>query len=212
MYVLAITQSDYGTHAELIAEMHRLRCRVFRDRLEWDVSVSGDMEIDVYDALRPTYLVELNSNDVVVGCVRFLPTTGPTMLADTFPALLDGSRPPRSPTVFESSRFCVDTARTGETGSQGLRRATGCLFAGMVEWGLSQNLERIVTVTDTRVERILRRVGWPLERIGASRQIGSTETVAGFLEVSETALANLRKATGLSDPVLSRPRAAREAA
>lgn len=36
----------------------------------------------------------------------------------------------------------------------------------MIEFGLSRQLSRIVTVTDLRLERILRRAGRPLERIG----------------------------------------------
>ena len=205
MHVLAISQSDYAAYLDLMMEVHRLRRRVFKDRLGWDVSVSGDMEIDPYDALGPVHLVQLSEAGSVVGCVRFLPTTGPTMLANTFPALLDGGKPPRDLRVFESSRFCVDTERVDKSESHGLRRATGCLFAAMIEWGLTRDLSSIVTVTDTRVERILRRANWPLERIGSPKEIGSTSAVAGFLKVSETALTSVRENAGLKGPVLAFP-------
>ena len=33
--------------------MHQLRHRVFKKRLDWDVHISGDMEIDDFDALHP---------------------------------------------------------------------------------------------------------------------------------------------------------------
>ncbi|WP_245261463.1 acyl-homoserine-lactone synthase [Mesorhizobium sp. L103C131B0] len=36
----------------------------------------------------------------------------------------------------------------------------------MIEFGLSRCLSQIVTVTDLRMERILRRAGWPLVRVG----------------------------------------------
>ncbi len=212
MQVLTIPQSEYAANVDLIMEMHRLRRRVFKDRLDWEVSVSGDMEMDTYDAFRPTYLVEVTEGGAVVGSVRLLPTTGPYMLANTFPALLEGRAPPRSPGMVESSRFCVDTAQTSETDGHGLRYATGCLFAGMIEWGLSRNVTAIVTVTDTRVERILRRAGWPLERMGIPRQIGKTHTLAGLLEVNEEALSRVRRNTGLVCPVLVRPVAATIAA
>ncbi len=207
MHVLAIARHDYAAHLDLMMEMHRLRRRVFKERLEWDVSISGDMEVDPYDALGPVHLVQLSNAGAVIGCVRFLPTTGPTMLANTFPTLLVGNEAPRDPRIFESSRFCVDTDRAKEAGSRGLRQATSCLFAAMIEWGLTQDLSAIVTVTDARVERILRRASWPLGRIGSPREIGSTETVAGFLEVSETALSNVRERSGLSGPVLVLPSA-----
>lgn len=207
MHVLAVPQSSYAAHLDLIIEMHRLRRRVFKDRLDWDVSVSGDMEIDPFDALGPVHLIQVSDDGSVIGCVRFLPTTGPTMLANTFPALLGGHKPPRDARIVEGSRFCVDTERASRSGSRGLRQATSSLFAAMIEWGLTQDLSAIVTVTDTRVERILRRAGWPLERIGAPRKIGSTETVAGFLEVSKAALSKVRETADLSGPVLVLPSA-----
>ena len=53
-------------------------------------------------------------------------------------------------------------------------------------------LTEIVTVTDARMERILRRAGWPLRRIGKPRPLGSTVAVAGYLEVSSRALARVQ--------------------
>ncbi|WP_352713480.1 acyl-homoserine-lactone synthase [Mesorhizobium sp. M0586] len=41
-----------------------------------------------------------------------------------------------------------------------------------MKFGLSRRLSRIATVTDLRMERILRRAGWPLERIGEPHTIG----------------------------------------
>src|SRR3546814_15903581 len=44
--------------SEDLAEMYRLRYRVFKQRLDWDVEVSGDMELDAFDALHPAYLLQ----------------------------------------------------------------------------------------------------------------------------------------------------------
>jgi acyl homoserine lactone synthase len=75
----------------------------------------------------------------------------------------------------------------------------------MIEFGLSMRLERIVTVTDLRVERILRRAGWPLERIAEPQRIGMTRAVAGFLDVSTEHLRTLQRNGGLDGPVLWAP-------
>ena len=83
-----ITPDRYGAFLGDLAEMHRLRYRVFKERLGWDVEVSGDMEIDEFDACRPAYLLQTDDDGRIQGCVRLLPTTGPTMLRDTFPVLL----------------------------------------------------------------------------------------------------------------------------
>jgi acyl homoserine lactone synthase len=157
----------------LLAEMYRLRRRVFKDRLDWSVLVSGDLELDVYDTLNPKYLIAI-SDEVVIGCVRLLPTSGPTMLADTFPVLLGGLAAPRSDRILESSRFCVDTSLPSAMADNGLNRATFILFAAMIESLRAAVADSIVTVTDTRMERILRRAGWPLERIASPQRIGQT--------------------------------------
>src|ERR1700752_1988280 len=178
MNVIALSQRQFGHNLDLLAAMFRLRRRVFKDRLDWSVSVSGDLELDVYDALNPTYLIAVSEN-AVIGCVRLLPTTGPPIVADTFSELLGGQVPPRNDKILESSRFCVDTQLAPELVEAGLNRATFFLFAAMIESERAANAESIVTVTDVRMERIPRRAGWPLDRIAPPRRIGETMALAG---------------------------------
>jgi acyl homoserine lactone synthase len=203
-----ITADYYSTYIDAVTEMHRLRYRVFKERLDWDVQFSGDMEIDEFDAHRPAYLIQRAQDNRVQGCVRLLPSTGPTMLRDTFPVLLDGAPAPASPAIWESSRFALDLHHDAPQATRGLASATYELFAGMIEFGLSRQLTEIVTVTDARMERILRRAGWVLRRIAEPRPLGSTLAVAGYLEVSIESLARVRAIGGLQGPVLWAPVAA----
>jgi N-acyl-L-homoserine lactone synthetase len=212
MKVIALSQCQFGANLDLLAAMFRLRRRVFKDRLDWTVSVSGDLELDVYDALNPTYLVMVSGDREVVGCVRLLPTTGPTMLADTFPELLDGQALARNHRIVESSRFCVDTALAAEAAGNGLNRATFILFAAMIESLGLLGADSIVTVTDTRMERILRRAGWPLERLAAPQRIGKTMALAGYLHGSSETLAGMYRQAGVDGPVLLQPQAVSTAA
>jgi acyl homoserine lactone synthase len=216
-----ITPDCYSEFADDLAEMHRLRCRVFRDRMNWDVQVSDELEIDQYDALHPIYLLQRGYDIGITGCVRLLPTTGPTMLRDTFSMLLGDADMPSAEDIWESSRFAMDVPETAPKGARGLAvgtyelfagmiefgLATGTyeLFAGMIEFGLAKRLKEIVTVTDTRMERLLRAAGWPLHRIGIPAQIGNTQAVAGYLEVSRPALQRVRTGGGFKGPVLWSP-------
>jgi acyl homoserine lactone synthase len=59
-------------------------------------------------------------------------------------------------------RLSIRTGRS-ELAENGLNRATFILFAAMIEGARAVNAESIVTVTDMRMERILRRAGWPLD-------------------------------------------------
>lgn len=200
-----VTSDSYGACLDELADMHRLRYRVFKQRLEWDVQVSGDMEIDEFDALRPCYLLQRSAEGAVTGCVRLLPTTGPTMLRDTFGTLLGGSAAPACPRIWESSRFGLDPDHAGPLGNQGIAKATYELFAGMIEFGLSRGLTDIVTVTDVLMERILRRASWPLRRLGEPKAFGRSRAVAGYLEVSAASLERIRTAGQLKGPALWSP-------
>lgn len=200
-----ITSDSYGKYLGDLADMHRLRYRIFKQRLDWDVQASGDMEVDEFDALNPCYLLQRSAEGAVSGCVRLLPTTGPTMLSETFGALLDGSAAPASPHVWESSRFGLDPQHAGPLGGQGIAKATYELFAGMIEFGLSRGLTAIVTVTDVRMERILRRASWPLRRLGPPKPFGRSLAVAGYLEVSADSLSRIRTTGQLKGPALWRP-------
>jgi len=204
MHAIALNSHQFGQHLALLADMYRLRRRVFKDRMHWNVSISGELEIDVFDALNPTYLIALEGR-LVVGSVRLLPTTGPTMLAETFTQLLAGQASPNSKRILESSRFCVDTSLVAELGRGGLNRATVVLFAAMIEHLRATGGDSIVTVTDTRMERILRRAAWPLERIGMPQPIGRTMALAGFLHASDDALDAMYRHAGVSGPVLTSP-------
>jgi acyl homoserine lactone synthase len=125
--------------------------------------------------------------------VRLLPTTGPNMLADTFPVLLDGRAAPKNAKIWETSRFCVNAQNVAATAENGLKDATFLLFAAMIEWGKQNDLQAIATVTDLRMERILRRAGWHLDRLGEPRQVGA-KAVAGLLPVTDDTLQAIRAA------------------
>jgi len=200
-----ITAEIYGEFVNDLADMHRLRYRVFKERLQWDVQVSGDLEIDEFDALHPAYLLQRAADGALQGCVRLLPSTRPTMLHDVFPALLGGNPAPASASLWESSRFALDLPPNARKPETGIASATFELFAGMIEFGLSRQLTNIVTVTDARMERILRRAGWPLRRIADPASIGNTLAVAGYLEVSTAALMRVRTGGGIGNPVLWAP-------
>lgn len=201
MRVTALYPFETEAKSARLQEYFELRRRVFKDRLDWDVSTQGKYEIDAYDALRPIYLTAHDDEDRIVGGVRFLSCDETTMVQTTFNELLQSHNIPMDQEIYESSRFCIDTHRAREIHENGLRLMTHVLFAGMIEWALGFGVSRIVTVTDTRLERIAARAGWPVERIGDPRRIGKTDAVAGYLEVSKEAALRVRERAGLVDPV-----------
>lgn len=178
--------------AHLLHIHHQLRARVFSDRLGWEVDVTAGCESDGFDALRPTYVLAIAETGELAGCARLLPTLGPTMVADVFPSLLPDGQLNGHAAMIESSRFCVDTALAEGRGTASVHEATQTMFAGIVEWCMANGYTEIVTVTDLRFERILARVGWPLQRLSDPKKIGVTMAVAGILPADADVFQKLR--------------------
>ncbi|WP_312223656.1 acyl-homoserine-lactone synthase [Rhizobium rhizoryzae] len=192
MRVVAIKNPKSEAEHRRIHDMHRLRARIFRGRLAWNVRCTSGLEVDSFDKLKPTYILCLDRSDAVIGCVRLLPATGGTMLEKVFPQLLGTEKLPTHPRMVESSRFCVDTNAAAEREQAGLHSATLAMFAGIVEWSVLNGYREIVTATDVRLERILRRAGWPLRRLGSPAQINETKSVAGLLPADWVSFDRLR--------------------
>lgn len=190
--VVAIPKSEH--ERQLVDAQHKLRARIFGERLGWEVTVRDGGERDEFDELLPTYIVTTTDNGAVAGCARLLPAMGPTMVAGVFPSLLPGGHLSAHPAMIESSRFCVDTGLAEGRGAGSVHEATLTMFAGIIEWCIANDYTEIVTVTDLRFERILARVGWRLQRLGEPRKIGVTMAVAGILPAHTDTFLRLRPA------------------
>lgn len=181
MHLIAINEPSTAFDHRVIDQMHQLRASVFGDRLGWNVDCSSGREQDQFDDLGPTYILALSESENVIGCARLLPATGTTMLQSIFPQLLRDGVLPSSPTMIESSRFCVDTNAISDREQGAIHPATLAMFAAIIEWSILNGYRDIVTATDVRLERLLRRAGWPLSRLGQPAQINETRSVAGIL-------------------------------
>lgn len=197
-----ITPDIAFLYQDKLDEMFKLRHRVFKECLDWDVNSRNGRERDVYDLLRPVYLLATDENGKVGGSWRLLPTTGPYMLRDVFPDLLEGAQAPSNPQVWEISRFAVDRAGDGTQRRNSVNRFTSELFAGMVEWALLYGIREIVAVYDVRVGRLLNKIDFTPHWVSQPRRIGSTVAMAGRFEVSDPRLAAIRAAGGIHESVL----------
>jgi acyl homoserine lactone synthase len=165
-------------------EMHKLRAKVFKDRLGWEVPVLSGMEIDGYDALEPMYMmIREPGKGTLRGCWRLLPTEGPYMLKDSFSELLHGEQAPQHARIWELSRFAIETDCDSRFG---LSEITMESFAEMVRYGRRNGIDRYITVTTTSLERLVRRAGVVTTRMGPPVQIGIEKAVALFVDVDAT--------------------------
>lgn len=190
-----ISKENAHLHWDALASMHQLRRTVFSERLGWDVNVINGLELDQFDLPEAHYLVHYASDGRVNACTRLLPTTGPYLLADVFPELVDGEMP-REHDIWESTRFCADQATAPAS-------IAAILMAGMLEFGRYAGLRAYVSVSDIRMEPIMRRAGWNPVRLGGTMETGTDTAAAEWLEVSPEYLARVRKRAGAAVPVIA---------
>jgi len=177
--------------ASLLDNMHHLRCRVFRDRLKWDIHCENNRDIDFYDRLNPVYAIATPDRRTATGCWRILPTTGPNMLRDIFPQLVEKGAVPEGEQIWEISRFAVDTLTPTYESLASLHATTSELLIKLVEFGLNNGIRNFVAASDVRFERILKRSGLTVKRLGAVQRIGKTPAVSGYIDVTQEQLDQL---------------------
>ena len=204
--MIYVVDSLNNTHYQpLLDDMFRLRKRVFHDRLGWDVEVTDGMEIDLFDHLDPAHVISVDDDGHVVGCMRLLQTTGPHMLADVFASILDGDAPLRSSTVWEATRFCVDTNRlTGGRGRNTISYVTSEVMIGAFEFAMSAGVTDAVAVIDPVMNRVLQRSGnAPYGYLGTPKDMGKVVAMAALMDCSEERIAKIRAFAGIEGDVFA---------
>jgi acyl homoserine lactone synthase len=185
-------------------EMLRLRARQFRDRLGWDVGVKDGCESDEFDDMNPLYLVSKDEHSgTVAGCLRYLPTAGPTMMRNVFDQYFDQPFDIESPLIWECTRFAIEPAiATNRLTPTGLCRTTFELMQGGTEVALMAGIEQVVGVFDKNMIRIYRRTGFAPEIIASSDKLETGTIYIGLWEIGEEKLNAMRERSGIYGSVL----------
>ncbi|NIA70103.1 conjugal transfer protein TraI [Pelagibius litoralis] len=190
-----VTPDLYSAYAGELRQMFQQRFRVFKQRLGWSVGAENGEERDSFDDLYPIYLLAMDPDNKLVGSWRFLPTTGPYMLRDVFPQILQGEKMPYHPLVWEGSRFAVE--------GRGLRaRISSELLCAVTETCLAMGIRELITVYDARMERLLPRLGCPPKQQTRATMVGQDVAYAGRFDMSHATLASLRAVAGIQGPIV----------
>ncbi len=152
--------SELHQFPKLRDSMFRDRADQFKKRLGWEVSVDADgFERDQYDDLDPLYVIWQRADGGHGGSMRFLPTTGRTMVAEHFADIADISQV-RSPLVWECTRFCLSPGADA--------RVAALLMLAGGELMRNFGLDHFLGVFDARMVRIYRMIGSSPEVLGTS--------------------------------------------
>ena len=168
--------SELKTHPQLRDSMFRDRADQFHTRLGWNVQLTdAGEERDEYDALDPLYVIWEEPDGRHGGSMRFLPTSGRTMINEHFRFLLE-DHAISNPLIWECTRFCL--ARDAAP------HVSAALMLGGCEVGLGFGLSFSIAVFDARMVRIYRRLGWSPMVLGTTGE-GRDAISAGLWHFSE---------------------------
>ena len=171
--IVVIEQYNAHKYSNLMDEMFRLRARVFRDRLRWDVQVVDGKERDKYDDEGPVYLIYTDDEArEVKGSLRLLPTTGPTVLADIFSDTLPAAVDLSAPTIWECTRLCLDDEILARGRREELLFASTVLIAGLGEVAIGAGIELILGNLDSSMLRLYRHIGCEVEVLDSTQRYG----------------------------------------
>ena len=138
--------------------MFQDRAVQFRDRLQWDVAVDEQgFERDDYDDLNPLYVIWEEPGGRHGGSMRFLPTSGRTMVNDHFVHLSETQI--SSPLIWECTRFCLAPDANA--------RVAGLLMLAGGELMRAFSLTHLLGVFDARMVRIYKMIGASPEILGS---------------------------------------------
>lgn len=190
-----ITGSELAAYPRLRDTMFRDRAAQFQDRLGWEVQVDENgFERDRYDALNPLYVIWQRPDGSHGGSMRFLPSTGPTMIRDHF-ASLAPEAPKPDPRIWECTRFCLapDAAPS----------VAGALMLGGGELMRGLGLTHFLGVFDARMIRIYRCIGAAPLVLGSTGQ-GRQQISAGLWSYDPIERLRVARRAGISTQLSQR--------
>ena len=180
-----ISGASQGLTEHLKDQFYEYRYEVFVERLGWDLDTVYGRETDQFDHDDTVYVIARDQDSKITGCARLLPTTSSYLLEEVFPELLNGLKPPKSPDIWELSRFTsLDLKGSpSEQSSQFSSAATVELLVKTIECAKELGAKRIISVSPIGIERLLRKAGFRAHRAGPPKIIDGYPLFACWIEL-----------------------------
>lgn len=196
---------QFERNKELLRTMFQLRARVFHDELGWDVEVNEGLEYDAYDQLSPVYLVwQGEKNKALLGSLRLLPTTGPTLLSDVFHDTLPADFNLSAPGIWEGTRLCIDQEALADEHPEIEPKFAFChMLLALCELGIDKGIQTLISNYEPPTKRLYQMAGAPLEFLGKADGYGKRPVCAGAFRVAPDVLAAMRNKLGITKRLLS---------
>jgi N-acyl-L-homoserine lactone synthetase len=192
-----ITKENRRLFHHALMEMHRQRKQVFIDDMGWRLDESMGLEIDQFDSEEATYLIETGDDGAVLQSARLLPTAAPHLLSEVFAELCPEGAP-RSPYIWEASRFCPapDTPKGPPR-----RVLLGRMIAAILETSILFGIEQVSFVASAALAPLAAGAGWRVKALGPRRRVGRERLTAMLADATSEGLWEVRARHALSGPI-----------
>lgn len=194
-----VNRENRRRHLDLLESHYRVRHRVYVRERGWKALDRPDgREVDQFDNEDATYLIWARGKDVL-GAARFVPTDKPHLMSDILPHTATLAPVPRTPSVWEITRFFSVRDPAGEVSRNAV---IGDILCAMFEMGLHHELEAISVVCDTFfLPRFLEQSIQAMP-LGLPTPYAEGVCIACMLPVSHEQLSAARVARGVRSAVL----------
>lgn len=138
--------SERRIHAELFEQYFRLRHDVFIKGRGWSLPAGNGLEVDQYDDAAAVYFLDVSDEKRIQGAIRITPTVKSSLIADYFAHLVENGELPRSPTIYECTRYIVIPPRKSRDDN---RLAKSRIIGAMLEWCRDHQLTYLQTIINS---------------------------------------------------------------
>lgn len=167
---------EHRRYSAYFDQLFRLRYKLFVEERGWSLPSRRGMEIDQYDTDDAVYFVSLTDNGSIEASARMTPTMHSSLLADYFPHLIETGEAPRSPHIYEATRYMVQPARKTRAA---IKKAKVKLLVPLLEWCLEQHLTHLQTVIDAGALSSFLKITPQTRALGLSHPFGGGKDAPG---------------------------------
>ncbi|WP_137134715.1 acyl-homoserine-lactone synthase [Rhizobium sp. FKY42] len=198
---ITVQAHQFSAYSHLLDQYFKLRKKVFADHLGWAVPVEDGKETDRYDRLKPVYLLWCDENlQTLFGGVRFMPTTGPTLLYDVFRKTFPNAVELRAPGIWEATRLCIDEDAIQQHELKiTAARAFSLMILALSECGLEHGIHTLISNYEPQMARVYRRAGACIQELGRADGFGRLPVCCGAFEVTTEVCQFMRETLGVDE-------------
>ena len=112
----------------------------------WSLPAGNGLEVDQYDDNEAIYFLDVGDENRIQGAIRITPTIKSSLIADYLPDLVENGELPRSPTIYECTRYIVISPRKSRDDN---RQAKSRIIGAMLDWCNDHELTYLQTIIDS---------------------------------------------------------------